>query len=339
MQRAAFCCLVCLAFTPFPARAQEMEPKAYSPSPVGANFLVASYSWSSGDVLFDPTLPITDVHANIQGLNLGYGHSFNLFGDLGLLTVGVPLAWADVTGKVSEQSGEVTRSGTADMRFKLSVNLLGNPAMSPREFAKAPRRTVVGASVAVSAPSGQYRRDEADQPGDRPVGRQTRDRCFGPEGSVGHGRVPRRLALCRKLRFLSRRPDAYTGLDGRDSGSRELHGAASSLARRRWHVVSRRRSAGRRRRDVNPGEQHAARPHRIVSARPTLFRQSGVWQWRSRADRNEFQHRGGGLAGLLAEPEVVGTMSLSETNSGKPRHPIRARTRASRISLSKEGVL
>jgi hypothetical protein len=156
MLRAALCGLVCLAFASSPSGAQEMEPKAYSPSPVGANFLVASYSFSSGDVLFDPTLPITDVNANVQGLNLGVGHSFNLFGDLGLLTFGVPIAWADVTGKVFEQSAEVTRAGTADMRFKLSVNLLGNPAMSPREFARAPRRTVVGASVSVSAPTGQY---------------------------------------------------------------------------------------------------------------------------------------------------------------------------------------
>ena len=138
------------------ARAQDMEPKAYSASPVGANFLVGSYSRSTGDVLFDPTLPITDVHARIDGLALAVGHSFDLFGDLALVTVALPYAWADVTGKVQEQAGEVTRSGLADARFKLSVNLAGNPAMSAREFARAPRKTIVGVSLTVQAPSGQY---------------------------------------------------------------------------------------------------------------------------------------------------------------------------------------
>jgi hypothetical protein len=138
------------------AQAQDMEPKAYSASPVGANFLVASYSFSTGDVIFDASLPVTDVQADVHGLALGVGHTFNLFGKLGLATVGVPAAWADVTGKVFEQAAEVHRSGFADLRLKLSTNLVGNPAQSPREFATAPRHTIVGASLSVTAPSGQY---------------------------------------------------------------------------------------------------------------------------------------------------------------------------------------
>src|SRR5262245_11456262 len=149
-------CLLALLFAVAPAHGQEMEPKAYSASPVGANFLVGSYSWSTGSVIFDATLPISDVHADVQGLVIGVGHTFNLFGKLGLATVGIPGAWADVTGKVFEQATEVTRSGFADIRLKLSTNLVGNPAMSPREFAKAPRKTIVGASFSVTAPSGQY---------------------------------------------------------------------------------------------------------------------------------------------------------------------------------------
>lgn len=156
MRRAACGVLVFLTVTAIPGWAQEMEPKAYSASPVGANFLVTAYSFQTGNVIFDPTLPVTDVSADVQGLAIGAGHSFKLFGDLGLVTFAVPIAWADVTGKVFEEATEVTRSGLADFRLKLSVNLVGNPAMSPREFARAPRHTVVGASVAVVAPTGQY---------------------------------------------------------------------------------------------------------------------------------------------------------------------------------------
>jgi hypothetical protein len=135
---------------------QELEPRAYSASPVGANFLVASYSRSTGSVVFDPTVPVNDVHAEVQGLFVAIGHSFNLFGKLGLATVALPYALADATGKVFEERSEVTRSGLADARVKLSVNLRGNPAMSVREFVAAPRRAIVGASLTMTAPAGQY---------------------------------------------------------------------------------------------------------------------------------------------------------------------------------------
>jgi len=154
--RTAGLALLCAVLATAGAGAQELEPRAYASAPVGANFLVGLYSHSTGNVVFDPTLPVTDVHAVVQGLVIAAGHSFSMFGDQALVTATLPAAWAHVTGNVQEQRAEVNRSGLADTRFKLSVNFRGNPAMSPREFASAPRRTIVGASVAVTAPSGQY---------------------------------------------------------------------------------------------------------------------------------------------------------------------------------------
>ncbi|HMF98313.1 MAG TPA: transporter [Vicinamibacterales bacterium] len=156
MRRVPVAVVLCATLAAGRARAQDMEPKAYSASPVGANFLVGSYSHSSGGVVFDPTLPISDVDARVQGFVAAVGHSFNLFGDLALATVAVPYALADVSGKVGEQAAAISRSGLADTQFRFSVNLRGNPAMSVREFVRAPRRTIVGASLTVSAPAGQY---------------------------------------------------------------------------------------------------------------------------------------------------------------------------------------
>ena len=62
----------------------------------------------------------------------------------------------DVTGTVFEEARAISRSGLTDFRAKLSVNLVGNPAMGAREFAKTPRRTIVGTSLTVTAPTGQY---------------------------------------------------------------------------------------------------------------------------------------------------------------------------------------
>lgn len=139
-----------------PAAAQDMEPKAYSASPVGATFLIASGARSTGSVVFDPTVPITDVKAGINAAVVGVGTTFGLFGKLALVSGILPYTWGDISGQVREEAASITRSGLADTRVKLSVNLAGNPAMGAREFAKAPRRTIVGASVTMAAPSGQY---------------------------------------------------------------------------------------------------------------------------------------------------------------------------------------
>lgn len=145
-------CLLCAV----PAFAQEMEPRAYSASPTGATFLGAVLSRSTGSILFDPTLPISDVEAGINGAALAGGTTFDLFGKLALISAAVPYAWGDISGQVFEDARTVTRSGFADTRVRLSINLRGNDAMRIAEFAKTPRRTIVGASVTVAAPTGEY---------------------------------------------------------------------------------------------------------------------------------------------------------------------------------------
>ena len=112
-----------------PVSAQELEPKAYSASPVGATFLVTSVARSSGSVVFDPSLPITDVDAKINSAFFGVGTTFDMFGKLALVSVAVPYAWGDVSGQVFEEARTVSRSGLADTRVRLSVNLRGNDAM------------------------------------------------------------------------------------------------------------------------------------------------------------------------------------------------------------------
>jgi hypothetical protein len=96
------------------------------------------------------------VDAKVNSGLIAAGYTFGLFGKLALATAAMPYAWGDITGKVAEESRAISRSGLSDSRFKLSINLVGNPAMRAREFAKAPRKSIVGASLTVVAPSGQY---------------------------------------------------------------------------------------------------------------------------------------------------------------------------------------
>jgi hypothetical protein len=137
--------------------AQELEPRAYSSSPVGANFIGVGYSYSFGSIVFDPTIPITNGHADISAIAVGYGRTFGILGRQVLATVGLPYAFGPLTGEVAGDAREIHRAGFADMRGKLSVNLVGDPALSPRQFFQhKPSAVTVGASVSIQAPTGQY---------------------------------------------------------------------------------------------------------------------------------------------------------------------------------------
>ena len=145
--------VVALAHT---VQAQDMEPRAYSPSPLGTNFLAVAIGNSRGAVLFDPTVPVTDAQADLNSATVGYARTFALGSRQGLVAALLPYVRGDIAGTVFEESRRVERSGLADVRVKVSINLVGTEAMTREEFAKAPRRTIVGASLTVQAPTGQY---------------------------------------------------------------------------------------------------------------------------------------------------------------------------------------
>jgi hypothetical protein len=138
------------------ARAQEMEARAYSPAPVGANIALLVFSHQSGNVLLDPALPLRDVKVKLNSTMFGYGRTFNLAGRQAAASMALPYVWGRVSGTVFEQTQEVTRSGMGDARLRFSINLVGSPALMPREFAARKPSTVLGASVTVVTPSGQY---------------------------------------------------------------------------------------------------------------------------------------------------------------------------------------
>ncbi|MFM0149378.1 transporter [Paraburkholderia sp. RL18-085-BIA-A] len=152
--RHALACAALLWFAL--ARGQEMEPRSYSAVPVGTNFVVLDYARSSGGFSFDPSLPINNVHATINTWSLGYSHSFGIAGHTASVAMSMPYANANVTGNVMGVPENAYRSGLGDVRFRFAVNLLGDPALTPEEFARRTPSTIVGASLTVVAPTGQY---------------------------------------------------------------------------------------------------------------------------------------------------------------------------------------
>ena len=139
-----------------PVAAQEIEPRAYSRAPVGTNFVLISYAYQTGDVLTDSALPLRDVSVKLHSGTLAYGYTFGLAKKQANIAVVMPYVRGNVRGTVFEELVEVKRSGLADMRVRFSMNLVGGPALRPREFAARKPTTLIGASVVVVAPTGQY---------------------------------------------------------------------------------------------------------------------------------------------------------------------------------------
>jgi len=141
-------------------RAQEIEPRSYSPAPTGVNFLVAVAGNSEGGVLTDPSLPVTDIEAEINALALGYGRTFGLFGRSANFAVALPYVRARATGEIGEQRAAATREGMGDAKLRFAMNLIGGPALSPREFAQREPTTTLGVSLTINVPTGEYMPDK-----------------------------------------------------------------------------------------------------------------------------------------------------------------------------------
>jgi hypothetical protein len=136
--------------------AQDMEPRAYSRAPVGTQFVVVTYAFQTGDVLTDPTLPLLDVSVTLNSVAFGYGRTFNLAGRQANASALIPYISGRVKGKIFEDRQEITRSGLGDVRMRFSAYVIGGPALDPQQFAAYKRKTLLGLSLTVVAPTGQY---------------------------------------------------------------------------------------------------------------------------------------------------------------------------------------
>jgi len=147
---------VLLFFNVTSAGAQDLEPRTYSNAPVGLNFLLLGYGYSSGNILFDAALPIEDGRAKLNLLIGRYIRTINLFGRSGRMSLSVPYTWGTFKGTLAGQHESTSRSDFADPRVEISMNLIGGPALDLREFVRYRQKTIVGVSLQVIVPLGEY---------------------------------------------------------------------------------------------------------------------------------------------------------------------------------------
>jgi hypothetical protein len=139
------------------SKAQDLEPRFLSVLPTGGNFAIASYGYSTGNILVDNSLPIEDLNAKLNILAIGYARSFKLFNQLAKFDAIVPFSFGKFEGVVSQIDSSTSRTGFADPLFRLSIILVGGRAMGMKEFFKSdPKKFKLGLSFRVRAPLGQY---------------------------------------------------------------------------------------------------------------------------------------------------------------------------------------
>ena len=140
----------------WPAGAQEIEPRAYSNAPIGVNFLVAGYAYTRGGVSFDSALPVSNPELTTSSAVVGYARVLELWGQSAKFDVVAPLTAMSGSADFNGEPLDRDISGLGDPKFRLSVNFFGAPALSLKEFAGFKQDLIVGASLQVSAPAGQY---------------------------------------------------------------------------------------------------------------------------------------------------------------------------------------
>jgi len=138
------------------AAAQDLEPRTYANTPVGLNFLIVGYSYSHGGLATDPSLPLQDADLRVYAGVLAYARSLGVLGKSAKVDVILPMARISGSATYAGEPRERDISGAGDPRFRFSYIFYGAPALSLKEFDDYEQDVIVGASVQVSAPMGQY---------------------------------------------------------------------------------------------------------------------------------------------------------------------------------------
>ena len=136
--------------------AQELEPRAYTNLPVGLNFLAVGYAHSRGSLSTGHSVPIEDAELTINTGLLAYARALDLWDNSGKFDVILPYSRLAGSAIVAGQPREREVSGYGDARLRWSMNFYGAPALSMRDYRSYEQDLVVGASVQITVPMGQY---------------------------------------------------------------------------------------------------------------------------------------------------------------------------------------
>ena len=101
-------------------------------------------------------VPIENATGTFSVPTISYYHSFNFLGRSANFAALLPYGVGNFQGDVLSEKREAYRSGLLDAGFRFALNLRGGPTMSIPQFTKWKQKVLLGASLKVIAPTGQY---------------------------------------------------------------------------------------------------------------------------------------------------------------------------------------
>ena len=137
--------------------AQDLAPRAYIITPVHANAVTLTWAFYDGGLNFNGVVPIKGATGTFSVSSFTYTHAFDFFGRSANISAGLPYGVGNFQGELQSTEHDVYRSGLLDLQARLSVNLMGGPAMEPQQYGKWKQKKLLGASLKVISPTGQYR--------------------------------------------------------------------------------------------------------------------------------------------------------------------------------------
>ncbi|HEX4851100.1 MAG TPA: transporter, partial [Puia sp.] len=108
-------------------RSQDLDPRRYASLPKNMNALGLAYAVSSGNVISDPSLPISDFTITAQTAALGYARTFGFAGKLSRVVITVPYSFLSGNLTVNGHDTSGVRSGFDDALIRFGMNLFGSP--------------------------------------------------------------------------------------------------------------------------------------------------------------------------------------------------------------------
>ena len=229
---AAVVAMVALLFVAAPAQTGEIEPRSYVNTPVGINFLLAGYAYTDGGLATPGSVPIKNAQLTMHTGILAYARTLDVWGKSGKFDVILPYSQLSGNASLAGQPRERDVSGFNDPLFRFSVNFYGAPALSLKEFADYRQDLIIGASLQVSAPLGQYDRDKLVNLGN--------NRWFvKPDIGISKAWGPLALELSTGVLFFSNNDDFFGGktLQQDPVSSTQLH-LTYDLGRGIWVALS-----------------------------------------------------------------------------------------------------
>jgi hypothetical protein len=136
--------------------AQDLSPRAYLITPLRANAITVANIFNDGELLIEGAVPVTGATGRLNMPNLTITHSLSFFGRSANVAAALAYGVGHFKGTVVGAEIDAYRSGLFDSIFRFSVNLKGAPAMAAPEFVKWRQKLLIGASLKVAAPTGQY---------------------------------------------------------------------------------------------------------------------------------------------------------------------------------------